>query len=299
MRKKAASILVNPLADEFGSGIRIEKALVKDFNSFEQADLRILAQAEQSHRDDYHLFFLLEEGTISIEIDFQRHTINPSSVICIHPSQVHRILSFENVSVTFWTITNENLNPENLLLLENITPAMPLTLDKDTFSILSDAASLSIKIAERHREKLHRSLLKDSCNTLVSLVASQYLAQFKPAERLSRFEIVTKAFKLALERDFRIAKKPGMYAQKLHLSIPYLNECVKNTTGYSVSHHIQQRVILEAKRFLHHSDKSVKEIAFELGYDDYPQFSRLFTKIAGMTALTFRNQNLDLFNTYL
>ena len=88
-------------------------------------------------------------------------------------------------------------------------------------------------------------------------------------------------------------KSPSEYADKLNLSTAYLNECVKNTTGYSVSYHIQQRVILEAKRLLYYSDKSVKEIAAELGYDDYPYFSRLFTKIAGITALAFRNKNLD------
>jgi AraC family transcriptional activator of pobA len=44
---------------------------------------------------------------------------------------------------------------------------------------------------------------------------------------------------------------------------------------------------------LFYSDKTVKEIAAELGYDDYPYFSRLFTKIAGMTAVAFRNKNRD------
>jgi len=70
-----------------------------------------------------------------------------------------------------------------------------------------------------------------------------------------------------------------------------LNECVKNATGHPVSYHIQQRIILEAKRLLYHSGKSVKEIATQLGYDDYPYFSRLFTKITGMSALAFRNRN--------
>jgi YesN/AraC family two-component response regulator len=44
---------------------------------------------------------------------------------------------------------------------------------------------------------------------------------------------------------------------------------------------------------LYHSDTSVKEIATALGYDDYPYFSRLFTKATGTTALTFRNKNRD------
>lgn len=57
----------------------------------------------------------------------------------------------------------------------------------------------------------------------------------------------------------------------------YLNECVKNITGFSVSYHIQQRIILEAKRMLFYTNKSIKEIAIELGYDDYPYFSKKLT----------------------
>jgi len=50
---------------------------------------------------------------------------------------------------------------------------------------------------------------------------------------------------------------------------------------------------LEAKRLLYHSDQSLKEIAAILGYDDYPYFSRLFTKVAGIAPLNFRHKNRD------
>lgn len=285
MRKKIKSIPVNPMVGEFSSGIAIGKV------SF--TDVRVFEKVQQSHRDDYHLFFLQEKGTTLIEIDFQKHQIKPSSVIYIHPNQVHRMEAVENGTVSVWIINNENLNPEYLKLLEDITPAKPLSLKEETFSIISEAVSLCIKFSERNHEKLYHSLLKDSCNALVALAASQYLEQSTSTNKLSRFEIITKAFKSALECDFITAKRPAEYAQKLNISTPYLNECVKNTTGYSVSHQIQQRVILEAKRLLYHSDKSVKEIAADLGYDDYPYFSRLFTKVTGMTPLTFRNKNLD------
>ncbi len=287
MSKKTKSIPINLRSNEFGIGINIGKTSVKDFSSIDIED------AKQSHREDAHSFFLLEKGIVSIEIDFQKYKIKPSSILYIHPNQVHCILSFEKVTVSSWSINNENLNPEYLKLLEDVTPVKPLVLNKETFSIISEAVSLSIKFFDRKKDKLYHSLLKDSCNALVALVASQYLEQSKSADKLSRFEIVTKAFKELLERNYTTSKRPAEYAQKLNISAPYLNECVKNTTGYSVSHHIQQRVILEVKRLLFHSNQSVKEISSELGYDDYPYFSRLFTKVTGMTALAFRNKNLD------
>ncbi|RAJ30319.1 helix-turn-helix domain-containing protein [Pedobacter cryoconitis] len=135
--------------------------------------------------------------------------------------------------------------------------------------------------------------MKESCNTLVTLVVSQYLSLAKTADNYSRFEVITKSFKSTLEQDFTKVKSPMAYAKSLNISTPYLNECVKTATGNSVSYHIQQRVILEAKRLLYHSNKSIKEIAGELGYDDYSYFIRLFVKITGMTPLAFRTKNFD------
>jgi AraC family transcriptional regulator, transcriptional activator of pobA len=285
MRNKGKSIPVNHFGGEFDSGIVIEKIFFSDLPNLEEWG--------GSERHDRHSFFVLEKGTVTIEIDFQKYKIKSPSFIYMHPNQVHRIIAFENVTVSSWAIDNENLNPEYLTLLEDITPAKPLLLKKETFSLISEAVSLCIKFSERTNDKLYHSLLRNSCNALVGLVISQYIERSKPVDNLSRLETVTKAFKGILEHDFTTIKQPTAYAKKLHISTPYLNECVKNTTGYSVSHHIQQRIILEAKRLLYHSDKSVKEIATELGYEDYPYFSRLFTKVTGVSAVAFRNKNHD------
>ena len=293
MPKKTNSIPVSIMVDEPGAGIAIERVTLKGLRTAGEATVNVFEESKQSHRHDRHSFFLLESGTIHVEIDFQKYNIKPLSVIYVHPDQVHRTIAFKNVTVSSWSINNENLNPEYLALLENITPAKPIALNKETFSILFEAISLCIKFSERKNDKLYHSLLKDSCNALVALVVSQYLEQFKSTDKSSRFETVTRAFKETLERNYTKLKRPAEYAQQLNISAPYLNECVKNATGYPVSHHILQRIILEAKRLLFYSDKLVKEIAAELGYDDYPYFSRLFTKVAGLTALAFRNKNRD------
>ncbi len=274
---------------EFSTGVFIRKMTSEDFYLYQELDQ--FDDFKGSHRDDYHLFCLQEQGTTTIEIDFKQYVVNPSSVVFIRQNQVHRILEFKSATATLWAISNENLNPEYLRLLEDITPATPLTLQQEVFSVISEAASLCLKLSDRKDEKLYHSLFAGSCATLTGLILSQYLVQSKPPDKLSRFEIITKAFKELLERNYITAKSPAEYAQALNISSPYLNECVKNTTGHSLSYHIQQRVILEAKRLLYYTDKSVKEIATGLGYDDYPYFSRLFTKVAGTSALAFRSKN--------
>lgn len=283
MRQPIQSIPQHNWASVFSEGILLSRTLLGDVSDFEDVG--------EPHRDDWHLFILQEQGTTTIEIDFQQHEIKPSCIIYIHPSQVHRLIACEQAIISNWAINNESLKPEYLKLLEDITPVQPLPLDEESFSILCDTVSLGIKYTQRQNKTLYSALLRDNCNTLVALAAAQYLAQSEPTATLSRFEIITKAFKTALEADFKSVKSPRDYARKLNVSPAYLNECVRNTTGHPVTYHIQQRIILEAERLLYHSGKSVKEIAAEMGYDDYSYFTRLFTRLTGMTPMAFRNKN--------
>jgi AraC family transcriptional activator of pobA len=293
MAKKAKNIKVNSMSDNFAAGISIEKVFFNDVSTSDNEITDGIEDSRSAHREDRHSFFLLESGTVEVEIDFQKHIIERMSVIYMHPDRVHRILSLKDVTVSSWAVNNENLDPEYLKLLEDIRDARPLILSPEIFSVISEAVALCIKIAKRKNDKLYRSLLKHSCNTLVALVVSQYLELAPSINRASRVEIITRSFKRLLENDYATSKKPADYAGKLNISPAYLNECIKNTTGYTVSQHLQQRVILEAKRLLFHSDRSVQEISVALGYDDYAYFSRLFTKVTGLTALAFRNTNLD------
>lgn len=285
MTGKSKSIPVKPLSKEFDKGIAVGKYPI--------ADLRLSEEAEYSHRHDYHFFILQEKGISYFEIDFEKHQIKKPSITYIAPNQVHKALKAKNIELCLLAVNNENLHPEYLRLLQEISPTKPLPLSTKYLSLISQTFSLCIQLFEEKESKLYLPSLRDSCNTLISLFLSQYLETSKQADTLSRFDLVAKAFKLALEKNFITDKRPADYAQKLNISVHYLNECVKNTTGLPVSYHIQQRVILEAKRLLFHSNKSVKEIAAELGYEDYAYFTRLFNKATGMTALTFRNKNYD------
>lgn len=286
MLKQSNAIPVNLMANESGWGMAIERLTVE---SLEAAGMQ---EARRSHREDGYSFFLLEGGIVSLEIDFQEYTLVAPSLVYIHPSQVHRILRFENVTVSSWSLTAEQLNPEYLKLLEGLAPATPLLLSSEIVSLIKETVNLCLRFLKRNQHRFYQAIIRDSCNTLVALVLSELYEYKKTEEMLSRADVVTRNFKQLLEQQYTRSKRPATYAEQLHLSIPYLNECVRASTGYSVSQHIQQRIILEAKRLLVHSDRSVKEIASELGYDDLPYFSRLFMKSTGLTALAFRRKNL-------
>lgn len=80
-------------------------------------------------------------------------------------------------------------------------------------------------------------------------------------------------------------------AEHVHLSPSYLSDLLKKETGLNAQDHIHYHLIEEAKNILLHSNQSVSEIAYQLGFE-YPQyFSRLFKQKTGQTPLAFRNLN--------
>jgi AraC family transcriptional regulator, transcriptional activator of pobA len=87
-------------------------------------------------------------------------------------------------------------------------------------------------------------------------------------------------------------KRPAFYADQLNISETYLNEAVKEITGFTATYWLMNEVMVEAKRLLAYSRLSVKEIANDLGYDDHTYFSKLFKKVSQVTPTDFRSAYL-------
>ena len=86
----------------------------------------------------------------------------------------------------------------------------------------------------------------------------------------------------------------NFYANQLHISSRHLNSIISLQTGKSISEMIQNRILIESKRLLLHSEKTVSEIAFELGFSDKAYFHRFFKKTTGETPLHFRQHFLKV-----
>jgi AraC-like DNA-binding protein len=75
----------------------------------------------------------------------------------------------------------------------------------------------------------------------------------------------------------------------MNLSSYQLNEITKSSVGKTASEIINERIVLEAKRYLLATSNQVKEIADHLGYEDISYFIRFFRKHAGFSPEVFRN----------
>jgi AraC family transcriptional activator of pobA len=95
-------------------------------------------------------------------------------------------------------------------------------------------------------------------------------------------------FKELLEINFRKERQPSFYAEQMGLSPNNFSKICKQYFLKTPSVLIQERVILEAKKLIHLSYKSMKQVAAELNFDDENYFSRYFKKHTGITPTVFR-----------
>lgn len=95
-------------------------------------------------------------------------------------------------------------------------------------------------------------------------------------------------FSRHLEIHFREKHNVADYAALLHLAPKTLTHKFKNLNLDSPNQFIINRILLEAKRLLFYTDKPVKEIAYDLGYEDPAYFNRLFTGKTGSTPANFK-----------
>ena len=272
------------LGEHTDDGFQIDR--VKHIGNKEVEDAILLG----AHRDDHYIFLIHETGSSQIMVDFDLVKMGRSSIFFVLPGQVHRYMESTDGTTGWFLAVDTGLIPERfrLVLEDPLLTKRPLSLSCDEMKLLAQCLELLYSI---DRKASASPILRQSAYGLVdsfsAMMASLYAD--KPASgQPSRLFMITQDFRKLLLREFKVRKSPAEYAASLNLSLSYLNEAVKATTGSSVSNLIQQEVMLEAKRLLYHSNCSVKEIAHELGYDDHTYFSRLFKKTVGATPGDFR-----------
>lgn len=99
---------------------------------------------------------------------------------------------------------------------------------------------------------------------------------------------IVREYNYLVENHFKTKHQVADYASLLNKSPKTLSNLFKKYGNKSPLQVIQDRKILEARRLLQYSDKSIKEIAYEIGYEDIQTFSRFFKKIEGISPSNYK-----------
>lgn len=245
-----------------------------------------------AHRDNNYIFLFQESGTTTMMVDFHELSATGKCVLCILPGQVHHAVSVNKTKGWFLALNTELVsNTCRPVFEEYISLYKPVPVSDTEGHSLKKCLSLLMQEDSRQNGTFSELVVRSLTDACIGMFASVYYNNEQSGTPSNlRTTIITRQFRGLLRHNYRTMKSPSAYAAALNISLSYLNEAVKFTTGLSVTHWIQQEIIIEARRMLYYTNNTAKEISYELGYDDHTYFSRLFAKATGMSPVAFRNK---------
>jgi len=254
------------------------------------------ARPAAPHRNDFYSILWITDGDIKVTLDTVPYTAQAHTILFIAPGRVAEFhghahgwwIAFEE---QFYCVRDEAANRSrgiNSLLFFN--PDFATVLSPDG----TDETTLSGIIA----------MMEDECqkkgdhyvDAFVHLLQLFLIRVSRIMEREERAgEHATAGpflqFRHLIEQHYKDKKNVSDYARLLNMTPVCLNALSKSLSGQTAGEQIRGHVILEAKRLLHNTDLSAKEIAYRLGFEDAPYFSRFFKKYTSQTLLEFRDQS--------
>jgi AraC family transcriptional regulator, transcriptional activator of pobA len=253
---------------------------------------------DDPHRHNYYTVIWSFTAKGRHVIDFKEYPIEPDHVFFVSPEQVHQIIldQHNNPEGLLILFTPEFLQKNsiredfisNLKLFRNSDDTPPLPINEPLRSRLKHFGSEMLQLFDSENEMKYESigaflkLFLIECNGHCSLQPNIDVQSIEVGRSL------VKRFKESVERNYKKWHQVMDYAGELSVTANYLNEVIKSNLDKSAKDYIQSRIIVETKRLIVFTDKSFKEIGYELGFDDPSHFSKFFKTQTGMSFQSFK-----------
>ena len=246
------------------------------------------------HRKDYYLFVLVRHGDSRHWVDSRSYTLQPDTFYFTVPHQVHvkeeprpmqgMILAFTREFVQL----DEHSPLLKLPILENRAGGHELRLSGGDVAYLEQVMRQLMQ--EYHGDNTWRTPMMGALLLQLMIRLSRlYLDQFNE-DRVAQEATLLKRFLALVGEHYVRLHEVGEYASLLHVSPGHLSDIVKQQSGRTCIEHIQNQLLVEAKRRLLHTGLPVKEIGDELGFEDAAYFNRFFKRHTALTPLGYRRE---------
>ncbi len=251
------------------------------------------------HRKNFYLFAFVLRGSSRNWVDGTPFIIKPETLYFSSPQQVFLKEDgrYEAFCLCF---TREFLDMEGsgsfnqLPIIQNPYSGHELRLSPADVSFIEDL--FSKMLAEQQQgQTLRNSMLLAYLRVFLIYLSRLYSAQFTVNEK-SDDRYLLHRFKELVSENFTQYHDVAAYADMLNLSAGHFSELIKKQSGKTPIEHIHDRLLLEAKRLLFHTESSMKEIAFHLGFEEASYFNRFFKRLTSHTPLAYRGTIREMYH---
>ena len=255
-------------------------------------------QVDVAHRHNYHTALLVEKASGKHLIDYNTYDFGIRQVHLVSPGQVHQVIvdakpkghviTFSKAFLISNGISLDFIN--NINLFNAFGNTQPIGLNSEVFKKLSGFVDMMQDcegLSSNHKLRALGSLLQ-----LFLIQIESYQSNQEGIDNFdSRTSCLVRDFKSLVDDGFNEHHKVSFYADHLNLTSKHLSTTLKKLTGRTAKEHIQDRILLEAKILLLHTDIRLKEVAYKIGFEEPVHFSSFFKKTMNMSPSDYRKKN--------
>lgn len=250
---------------------------------------------DEPHRHNYFTVVIPALAKGIHNIDFKAYDLLDRHIFFVNEGQVHQIVEQER-SVGYAIVFNADFLAQynihttfirDINLFTDFGEAPPLILDKKEFKTIQSYCEEMITLQEQKSKYTMESI--SAYLKLLLIKCNQFCARNNSATHETESgDAMLRAFKDLVEQQHKEWHSVKQFANNLHVTPDYLNKVVKAHTGKSAKEHIQNRIIISAKRLLFHTKLSNKEVGYEIGFSEPAHFSSFFKNCTGLSPSAFK-----------
>ena len=243
------------------------------------------------HVLSFYEIFLVTRGRGTLTLEGSTYAVRPGTVFFTSPGQPRQWLArnLDGLCLFFTADFVEDFFKDPLFLF-----TLPyFHRDRgDLHLALSPAEGTALAARLRAMQREIRKLRADSPHALRAALYELLIQLSRAFEARAREAPRENAIALRLRRlielHFRENHRPAAYARRLKVTVGHLNHLARRHLGRSAGIVIRERIALEAKRQLLHTDAAAAEVAYSLGFMDPAYFARFFRRETGVAPSRFR-----------
>ncbi|AXT53342.1 AraC family transcriptional regulator [Aquimarina sp. BL5] len=274
-----------------------ENQIVFDIKKMEDIYDKNGGTTDTPHRHDFYIILLVSKAKGAHIIDFNEFLLEDRQAFFLSPGQVHQIK--EEQKSYGWVITfsrqflaKNNINYrfiEDINLFQDYGHTPPLYLNELQLKQLN---AYSSQIFNTYSSNSKFKLEAIGALLKLFLIYSNNICDIetKDPQQLHVGSVILKEYKNLVEKHFSDWHKVQQYAEALHVTPDHLNRTIKSLIGKTAKEYLQSRIIIAAKRLLSFSDKTTKEIGYDLGFTEPANFSNFFKKCTSFPPSYFRQK---------
>ncbi|NVK18872.1 MAG: helix-turn-helix domain-containing protein [Methylocystaceae bacterium] len=242
---------------------------------------------------------LIAEGHVAVELDSHSSKIDGPCIISIPSGVVHGFRFSPKTKGVVISVANDFLsmrpNPADAQTLHDVMH-FPAIVDFSTspgrFQTVQEIARTIF--TEFHWPQTGRSMMFDSLIRILLLQVRRKMVLPHERDKKKNYRrTVFIRFRSLIDEHYKAKWTVPDYANHMGITENRLNRICHTFTGKSAFEMVQDRLMLEAQRFLIYTKAPVAEIAYELGFNDPAYFCRFFKKLSGQTPKKFRQDKSE------